>query len=50
MTNIWCSHTKEPKEEMATEEKATALYPNTRFLLNVLMISETTAKPGRTMM
>ena len=29
---------------MATEEKATAVYPNTRLRLNVLTISETTAK------
>jgi hypothetical protein len=41
---------EEAEEEMATEENATAEYPNTLLRLNVLTISDTTANPGRTMM
>ena len=50
MMNIWCAQTKKPKSAIATDENATAVYPNTRFRLNVLITSEITPMPGRIMM
>ncbi len=50
MMNMWCAQTKNPKTAMATDENATAVYPNTRLRLKVEMISEMTPMPGRIMM
>jgi hypothetical protein len=49
MMNTWRSRTKTPKTAMATEAKATAVYPKTRLQEKQAMISEVTAMPGSSM-
>ncbi len=45
--NMWCAQTKNPKTAIATEEKATAVYPKTRLREKVLMTSEMTPNAGQ---
>lgn len=45
--NMWWAQTKKLKTAMATEENATAVYPNTRLRLKVETTSLITPMPGK---
>src|SRR4051812_24544964 len=50
VVNMWCPHTRKLMTAMAMLENATNLYPNIGLREKQVMISLTTAMPGRIMM
>ena len=46
LANMWCAHTPQPRNPMATPENTMNRYPNSGFRLNTAMTSLTMPKLG----
>ncbi len=47
VVNMWCAHTPQPRNPIATPENTTTAYPNSGLRDMTGRISETMPKPGR---